>query len=142
MNNHERLLALLDRVEQGGLRRFPIRDIDLTLAQIGLMANVARHPGEHIQDLAARMDLTAPTVSVAVRKLEENGWLRRKEDENDKRASCIFLTEKAVRVVRKMMKQRQKKIAQLLDALSENEQNTLIQLLQKAFMHMEAEQND
>ncbi|MDA1329572.1 MAG: MarR family transcriptional regulator [Chloroflexi bacterium] len=138
-NNHERLLLLLERLERGGLRNFPMRDYELTIAQIALLANVARNPGAHIQELAESMDLTAPTVSVAVRKLEESGWLRREEDAEDKRASCIFLTEKAVEVIQKMMKKRQQKVAEVLNALTSAEQDQLINLLQKAIMHMEDE---
>jgi DNA-binding MarR family transcriptional regulator len=139
--NYERVLTLLDRIEQGGLRHFPMRDQDLTIAQIALMANVARNEGAHIQDLAERMGLTAPTVSVAVRKLEESGWLRREEDESDKRASCIFLTQKATKVVQQIVKQRKKKVAQFLNGLSGEEQNMLIHLLQKAIMNVEEELN-
>jgi DNA-binding MarR family transcriptional regulator len=129
-------------MQSSGMRRMPMREFDLTLTQIGLLSHVSTHPGGRIQDLAESMDLTAPTVSVAVRKLVDSGWLRREEDERDRRASCIFLTERAAKVVKRVMKQHQEKMARLLDSLTGKEQDQLLVLLEKAINHMEKENND
>jgi len=140
--NHAKLLALISRMQSSGMRQMPMREFDLTLTQIGLLSHVATHPGGRIQNLAEGMDLTAPTVSVAVRKLVDSGWLRREEDERDRRASCIFLTERAAKVVKRVMKQHQEKMARLLDSLTGKEQDQLLVLLEKAINHMETENND
>jgi DNA-binding MarR family transcriptional regulator len=141
-NNREKLIALMGRMESSGMRHMPMREYDLTLAQIGLLAFMARHPGAHIQTVAEGMDLTPPTVSVAVRKLEESGWLRREPDERDRRASCVFLTERAAHVIQKVMRERQEKMDRLLDSLTTREQSQLLNLLEKAIIHMEKEFND
>lgn len=135
--NYERLQGLLARVERGGFRQLPAHGLDLTLAQVGLLATVARGPGQRIQELAEAMGLTAPTVSVAVRKLEESGWLRREADENDKRASCIFLTGRAEKIVRKIMKRRQEKMAKVFERFTDEEQEQLLHLLEKAITSLE-----
>lgn len=140
--NHVKFQALISRMESSGMRHMPMREYDLTLAQIGLLAFVARNPGGHIQNLAEGMDLTPPTVSVAVRKLEESGWLRREPDEQDRRASCIFLTARAAEAVQRVMQQRQQKMARLLDSLTDQEQEQLLNLLEKAIIHLEEDTHE
>lgn len=136
--NHEKLLTLISRIENSGLRHMPVANLDLTIPQVGLLGFVAKNPGGHIQDLAEGLNLTPPTVSVAVRKLEESGWLRRESDEQDRRASCIFLTRRAVEMVKQLTKKRQDKISQLLDSLTKEEQQLLLRLLEKVIDQMEA----
>lgn len=45
-------------------------------------------------ELSHRAGLKPPTVSVALRHLEEEGYIIRRIDEDDKRASRVFLSEK------------------------------------------------
>ena len=45
-------------------------------------------------DLVKETHLKPPTVSVTLKKLEENGFVERKTDEHDLRAIRVFLTDK------------------------------------------------
>ena len=51
-----------------------------------------------LSDLAKHMGVTASTMSLAVDRLERNGYLTRERDESDRRRVRIRLTEAGVRV--------------------------------------------
>jgi len=53
-------------------------------------------------DLAKSMYFSAPTISVAVQKLEESGYIIRKPDENDQRQSRVYLTDDGIAFTKKM----------------------------------------
>jgi DNA-binding MarR family transcriptional regulator len=137
MDNPERLLKFVNRMETLGLQQAPIGKSDLTLPQIALLICVGRMPGSHANAIAETMNLTAPTVSVGLRKLEAEGWLRREADPNDKRASRLFLTAKATKILLKMKKHRDQRMGRFLGALSKEEQGLLIDLLEKASQHLD-----
>ena len=45
-------------------------------------------------ELVRQTHLKAPTVSVTLRRMEEEGLVERRQNENDLRAVCVYLTEK------------------------------------------------
>lgn len=134
---YERFLALFDRLEAMGMREAPLKRFNMSLPQIGLLSAIARHPGSHAQQVAVMMGITAPTVSVGLRKLEEEGWLRREPDPQDGRAMCHFLTDKAQQAVRMVKRHRRKKVAAFLDGLNDQEQDQLLNLLEKALSRLD-----
>ena len=92
-----KMLQLLIRVRHLRLGEFPHDNYALTFSQMELIRFVGRHPGSHLQDVADGLNLTSPTVSVGIRKLEEEGLVERKSDPNDGRANQLHtLLEKAV----------------------------------------------
>jgi len=137
MQYQERMLKFLSRMEALSLRQAPLGRSDLTLAQFALLACIARIPGSRAIEVAETMELTPPTVSVALRRLEDGNWLRRETDPEDKRSARLFVTEKAADILVEMKDHRNKKIAQFLNALSAEEQGQLISLLEKATEHLE-----
>ena len=137
MDYQERLLQFVNRMETLGLQETPIGESDLTLPQLALLICVGRMPGSHANAVAETMNLTAPTVSVALRRLEAEGWLRREADPEDKRASRLFLTARATKILTKMKKHRDQRLGRFLGALSKEEQGQLIDLLEKASEHLD-----
>ena len=135
--HNERFLALFDRIEAMGMRNAPIKRFNMSLPQIGLLGAIARQPGSHAQALASELGVTAPTVSVGLRKLEEEGWVRREADPQDGRAMCHYLTEKAHTAVKAVKQHRRQKVAAFLNVLDEAEQDQLLTLLEKAFRQIE-----
>jgi DNA-binding MarR family transcriptional regulator len=132
MQNQERMLKFLSRMEALSLRQAPLGRSDLTLAQFALLACIARIPGSRAIEVAETMGLTAPTVSVALRRLEEGDWLRREADPEDKRAARLYVTDKAADILMEMKNHRNQKISQFMNALSIEEQGQLLSLLEKA----------
>ncbi|NLF01391.1 MAG: MarR family transcriptional regulator, partial [Anaerolineales bacterium] len=88
----EQLLRLLDRLRGLELDANPMQDSHVSMPQLALLDYVARWPDCSLQELAAGLRLTPPTVSVAARRLEEAGILARETDPGDGRAIRIALT--------------------------------------------------
>ena len=60
----------------------------------GVLMQIMHHEGAKQSEIAKHMNFSAPTISITVQKLEENGLIVRKADENDQRQFRIFLTDK------------------------------------------------
>ncbi|MEN8241429.1 MAG: MarR family transcriptional regulator [Chloroflexota bacterium] len=136
-NPESRLMLLMQRLwripDGGNLKG----QFDLTIPQVRLIRFVRRNLGCHLQDIAEGLELSPPTVSVAIRKLEAGGWLERRPDPDDGRASCVFLTQESDRVVEEMLVHRKKIGKMLFSGLSDTEQEQLLALLEKGIISIE-----
>jgi len=137
INSHERLAALFSRLESLDLRQAPLKDAELTMPQLGLLISIGRRPGIRVREAAEILGVTMPTVSVALRKLEKAGWLRRESDPLDGRAARLYLTPKAMELAKRTRSFRRKRINEFMDALTSAEQEQLFNLLEKAITGLE-----
>ena len=71
------------------------RTLGLTRAQWRVMALLSRHEGINQTALAERLEIEAITLGRHIDRLEENTWVERRPDPDDRRAWRIFLTDKA-----------------------------------------------
>jgi DNA-binding MarR family transcriptional regulator len=138
MSAEERLLGLFDRLRRIALGQHPLEDGEVTGPQLALLQWVATSPGCGVQEVAEGLGLTAPTVSVAVRRLEEAGWLERQPDPLDGRAIRLFLTAAGQTLHRQARAFRLDKMRRLLAGLTPEEQGTLLTLLERAIEAAEA----
>jgi len=128
----ERLLGLFDRLRRAALGQHPHEQSGVTGPQLALLEWAATWPGRGIQEMADGLRLTAPTVSVGVRRLEEAGLLERQPDPADGRAVHLFLTSQGQALQQQARAFRLSKMRQLLAALTPDEQETLLALLERA----------
>lgn len=128
----ERLLKLLLRLRKLGPGRLPFEDIPVTPPQSLLLDWVAGASGCGIQEMAAGLGLTAPTVSVGVRRLEEAGLLEREPDPKDRRSIRLFLTAQGQTLHQRARALRWQKVQRLLAGLTPQERETLLDLLERA----------
>jgi DNA-binding MarR family transcriptional regulator len=70
-----------------------MRDADLSLAQFGLMAQIAAAPDDTLGALALRAGLDQSTLSRNLRGLEAAGLVEIAIAENDQRRRAVWLTE-------------------------------------------------
>jgi DNA-binding MarR family transcriptional regulator len=138
---HERLLGLFNRLQALGLGQPRFKQEGLSLPQFGLMMCIMHEPGIRLHKVAQMLSVSTPTVSVAVRKLEHHGWLRRKMDPADKRAARLFLSAKAEILAKQVGIRRRKYVNQFMEALTPAEQEQLLSLLEKAITNMEDKRN-
>jgi len=128
----DRFLELLHRLRRVGQGLPPFEDVQLTPPQLILLDWIAGSPGCGVQEIAAGLGLTPPTVSVRVRRLEEAGLLERRPDPRDRRAVRLFLTAQGEALHRRAQDFRRRKIRRLLAGLTPQEQETLLDLLERA----------
>ena len=133
----EKLAVLMHRLRNLRLADIPKIDGELTLSQMEMIGFIAQSQGCRIQDIADGLEITPPTVSVAIRRLEEAGWLARKPDPEDGRAAIISLTAKSMKTMKKVMEAQREGVRQFLIGLDEEEKNQLVSLLEKAIINAE-----
>ena len=134
----DRFLNLMMRVRKLGLDTNALEIEAVTPAQITVLDWIAASPGCGVQEVADGLGLTPPTVSVGVRKMEESGLVERKPNPSDKRSVQFFLTERGRAIQEKIQSAHRRKFRHLLAGLTAQEQETLIQLLERAIQTAEA----
>ncbi|HNS51858.1 MAG TPA: MarR family winged helix-turn-helix transcriptional regulator [Anaerolineae bacterium] len=128
----ERLLASIDRLRRTAQGRSVPDAFVVSGPQLTLLEWVGASPGSGITEIAGKLGLTAPTVSVGARRLEDAGLLERQADPQDGRALRLFLTSEGQAMLQKARAFRLDKMRKLLAGLSSEEQEKLMGLLERA----------
>jgi DNA-binding MarR family transcriptional regulator len=132
LSTGKRLLELFTRLLKLALDQNPLQDSGITAPQLALLDWVAARPGCSVREIADGLDLTPPTVSVGVRRLEKAGLLERHADPTDKRAVRISTTARGQALHERALAFRLGKMQDLLSGLSEQETAILLALMEKA----------
>ncbi len=107
-------------------------EMDGVLSQPGaraILSMIAVSEGLCQRELVRATHLRPPTVSVILQKMEEEGMVERRSDENDRRIIRVYLTDYGRAMDAETIARIQKADALALAALSEDEQSTLMTLL-------------
>ena len=128
----EQLLSLFSRLLKVALDRYPLQDSGITTPQLTLLDWVADCPGCSVREIADGLELTPPTVSVGVRRLEKAGLLERRADPADKRSIQMFTTARGQVLHERALQFRLGRMQRLLGGLTEEEATTLLALMEKA----------
>lgn len=101
-------------------------------AQMALLDAIRSTPGRGVNELAASLRLTPPTVSVGVRRLEQAGLLERRPNPQDRRAVCFDLTRRGRALQQRIQQAHLRRFVRLLQGLRPRERQTLLDLLERA----------
>ncbi|GEM_PF-6486716 len=73
----------------------------LTALQLNILFMLSSVPQKFrtVSFLSSELEVAKPTISVAVRKLEDKGYIRRKENKKDRRVVFLELTAKARKIL-------------------------------------------
>lgn len=97
-----------------------------------LLVLIAAHTeGIWQRDLAWEADINASSASEMIGRLEADGYLSRESDENDRRAVLLKLTEAGKQRAAEIRAERDGFLEDLFSKLSEEEKQTLSDLLDK-----------
>jgi DNA-binding MarR family transcriptional regulator len=102
---------------------------DLTLAQLSILVTLLDQGPIRMTDLAAHERVRTPTTTVAIRRLEKIGLVKRSRDSSDLRAVLVDITQRGLAVHRESLTNRIAALASLLSQLSESDLDTLTQAL-------------
>ncbi len=105
-----------------------------TMAQRGtrlVLSFLAIGDGVTQLDLVKATHLKAPTVSVILKKLEDDGFVERKKDKEDLRALRVYLTENGRELDRRNIDKIKHADAQALEGLNDEECEMITRLLSK-----------
>ena len=137
MREADRLLSTFGRLRSLALVQNPLADSGVTGPQLALLDWLAASPGCGVQEIATGLGLTAPTVSVGVRRLEEAGLLERQSDPQDGRAIRLSLTAQGQTLQEQAHAFRQEKMRCVLAGLTTEEVATFLALLERAISSAE-----
>jgi DNA-binding MarR family transcriptional regulator len=90
-----------------------------------ILGYVRKNPGAGVSELADFEQVSRPTMSSHVKRLEAAGWLRRAEHANDGRRSGLTLTAAGLRKIETLQRHRNDWLAARLVRLSPAERERL-----------------
>src|SRR6201991_676830 len=103
---------------------------DLTLAQLSILLTLLDQGPIRMTDLAAHERVRTPTTTVAIRRLEKLGLVKRSKDQTDLRAVLVDITEKGLAVRRESLPNRRAALGPMLRRLSDEDRETLAKALE------------
>lgn len=93
-------------------------------------------------DLVKKTHLSAPTVSVALQKMEADGLVIRESDERDQRAILVRLTEEGKKADRKVIGAIRETEQQMLKGIGEEEIALLRPILERMYHNLKEEEKE
>src|ERR1700761_5451424 len=98
---------------------------DLPLAQLSILVTLLDQGPIRMTDLAAHERVRTPTTTVAIRRLEKIGLVKRSRDPSDLRAVLVDITPRGRAVHSESQANRFAALAAMLSQLPESDLNTL-----------------
>jgi DNA-binding MarR family transcriptional regulator len=127
-----RLMQLFPRVTRG-MRRWQDRAAPLATAPLGPRHVAAlqqvRGGPVTVSELAARLDLTLPTVSGVLADLDRAGLVERHPDPADRRRTIVAITPAKAALIGEWLDGAASPIARVLDKLSPSEQEAFLKAM-------------
>ena len=124
----QRVLSKLFTVLRRGDANRSLRP-DLTLAQLSILLTLLDCGPIRMTELAARERVRTPTTTVAIRRLEKLGLVKRSRDPSDMRAVLVEVTPEGLVQHRDALDTRRAHLASILAKLSDDERLNLTKAL-------------
>ncbi len=113
-------------------------DVELTMPQFRALVMIRRWGPQTGVELARRLHVTPGTLVPLVDRLEEQGYLRRVPDQEDRRLTWLELTPKADRLFRRLWGMGAARIAAAISQLVPKDRSELRRILTRVAEHLEA----
>jgi DNA-binding MarR family transcriptional regulator len=107
------------------------REIELTLAQCKVLGHLSRNEGISQARLAELSDTDPMTLVRTLDRMQQDEWIERRPDPDDRRAHRLYLRDKARPIVSRMWKLADKARHEVLGSLSQSEREQLLALLER-----------
>ena len=89
--------------------------------QMPILAVLWREDGCSQKELAKKLDVKPPTVTVSIQRLEKAGIIFRRQDEKDQRVSRIYLSKEGKSIIEEGMRMAKEGEKQVFAGFSESE---------------------
>ncbi|WP_320047534.1 MarR family transcriptional regulator [uncultured Ilyobacter sp.] len=83
---------------------FHLNEYQLGNGQFAIVIEISENRGINQDALAQKMGVDKTTIAKTVKKLVENGYIIKEEDENDRRSKKLYTTHKADLIFKKIKK--------------------------------------
>jgi len=101
----------------------------LSLLQMQALIFLKKRRNAQMGEIAGQFKIEMPTATSMIDKLCKMELVQRQEDRKDRRLVRIILTKAGLKLLEKAMRERTKKIAQMLSYLSETDKKDLQRIL-------------
>lgn len=106
-----------------------VQDLGLTQTQWQAIAHIARNQGMKQSELAEILEVQPISVGRLIDRMELAGWVERRPDPDDRRATNLYLTARCDPILTKMKKTATAVRARALVGIPEKEQHILMEKL-------------
>lgn len=113
------------------------KEYDLTKGQYLYLVRICENPGIIQEKLAEMIKVDRTTAARAVKKLEMNGFIEKKEDNQNKKIKKLFPTEKGEKIYPFIKRENDYSKTVALEGFSEKEVDTIFNLLQRVRKNIE-----
>ncbi|MGM0840304.1 MAG: MarR family winged helix-turn-helix transcriptional regulator [Bacillota bacterium] len=113
------------------------KEYDLTKGQYLYLVRICENPGIIQEKVAEMIKVDRTTAARAIKKLEINGFIEKKEDNQNKKIKKLFPTEKGRIVYPFIKRENDYSNSVSLEGFSEKEAETMFDLLQRARKNIE-----
>jgi DNA-binding MarR family transcriptional regulator len=114
-----------------------LQKIGLRAGQEMILLQLLAEEGISQTSIAERLSLTQPTICVMLRRMEQSGLVERQVDEDDARASKVYLTDKGRALEEDLLQAWSDLERQTLSGLNQAEKVELHRLLSKIRTNLE-----
>ena len=111
----------------------------------GIIRVLSRENGLSQQELANRLILSKPTISLTLQKMEYLGLIERRADEEDARVTHVYLTDKGMEVNEQIIgifKKVEGRIEAVMPEDKQNEFLEMLNLISNELQRLKEENND
>ena len=113
------------------------KEFDLTKGQYLYLVRICENPGIIQEKLAEMIKVDRTTAARAIKKLESNGFIEKKEDEINKKIKKLYPTEKGEKVYPFIKREHDYSNLVALEGFSESEIVSIFNLLQRVRKNVE-----
>lgn len=140
-NTFNEWMSLVTKNSLGNFMRFA-KEKNYSLPQLSALIHLSQHTECNVSGLGDEFGVTNAAISQLLEKMVQQGLVLRSEDPMDRRHKVLVLTEEGEQIARESQIERQKWLFNLIDILTEEEQNQVEQalrlLINKAIFIQEA----
>lgn len=113
------------------------KELDLTKGQYLYLVRICEQPGIIQEKLAEMIKVDRTTAARAIKKLELNGFIEKRGDEQNKKIRKLFPTEKGQKAFPFIKREHEYSNAIALEGFTEREAEIIFSLLQKVRKNVE-----
>ncbi|MGD6846252.1 MarR family winged helix-turn-helix transcriptional regulator [Rossellomorea aquimaris] len=113
------------------------KEYDLTKGQYLYLVRICENPGIIQEKVAEMIKVDRTTASRAIKKLEINGFIEKKEDNQNKKIKKLFPTEKGEAVYPYIKRENDHSDLMALEGFSDSEEEMILNLLQRVRANVE-----
>ena len=115
------------------------KKLALQRGQFVFLTRICESPGLHLLELSQLLKVDKATATKAVQKLEAEGYVRKEQNQTDKRMVHLFPTERAKEAYPELIAEENRYLARCFAGMTKDEQAQAEMLLRRIRENIEAE---